>query len=159
MTDMRYGGRGSSAAERGTPIDLTRDAGPFGAARFVVIDDDEANVHLLTRVLRIAGATDVHGITEPANAASACLALRPDVVFLDLHLGHLDGHDVLAQLRSAEQQPEVIVLSGETSEDVRARTLAAGARDFITKPFDIADVLQRVRAVLGSISVEAGHPR
>lgn len=143
-----------TAARRGTEIDLTRSAEPFCAARFVVIDDDDANVHLLTRVLCLAGATDVHGITDPDQAVDGCLALRPDVVFLDLHLGHLDGYGVLEQLRDADERLEVIVLSGETSIGARDRALAAGASDFVTKPFDIADVLRRVRAVLDLVDVE-----
>lgn len=143
-------GKGARRAE----IDLTRSTEPFCAARFVVIDDDEANVHLLTRVLQLAGATDVHGISDPDQAVTESLALRPDVVFLDLHLGHLDGYDVLEQLRAADDRLEVIVLSGETTAQARDRALAAGARDFVTKPFDIADVLRRARTALDLVDCE-----
>jgi DNA-binding response OmpR family regulator len=154
MPSTGFGDGDGTATARGAAIDLTRSAEPFCLARFVVIDDDDANVHLLTRVLHVAGATDIHGITDPDDAVAACLALRPDVVFLDLHLGHLDGYGVLEQLRAADGRLEVIVLSGETRTEARDRALAAGARDFVTKPFDIADVLRRVRAVLDLVDFE-----
>lgn len=128
----------------------------IAAARFLVVDDDDANVHLLTRVLRIAGASDIQGVTDPAAVVPTCLEQHPDVLILDLHLGRISGHDVLDQLNAAaERPPAVIVLSGETSDAVRARALAAGARDFVTKPFDINDLVDRVAAVVASSGATA----
>jgi DNA-binding response OmpR family regulator len=133
---------------------------PIGAARFLVVDDDDANVQLITRVLRIAGATDVHGTGDAEQVVQACVDLRPDVLLLDLHLGHVSGHDLLDELREvADPHLAVLVLSGETREDVRARALAAGARDFITKPFDITDLVRRIGAALDARGAEVGARR
>jgi CheY-like chemotaxis protein len=132
-------------------IDLTRAAKPFRDACFLVVDDDPAIVKLVGRVLRMSGAVDVHEITDAALVVPACLAQRPDVLLLDLNLGHLDGRHVLEQVRAAAPDDlAVIVLSGETSVDVRDGVLAAGAQDYIVKPFDLTELLQRLRALLAA---------
>jgi DNA-binding response OmpR family regulator len=75
-------------------------------------------------------------------------AERPDVVLLDLMLPVLDGWAVLADLHSREQAPPVIVCSAKGSQRDLARAQELGAVEFITKPFDMEDVLDTVREVL-----------
>lgn len=117
-------------------------------ARIVVVDDQESNVVLLDRLLRSAGATDVHLVTDPREAVPRCLGVKADIVLLDLHMPHLDGVAVLEALRAAlapDAFVPVLVLTADTTDDAKGRALAAGAKDFLTKPLDRDDVVLRVR--------------
>lgn len=119
----------------------------FGA-RIVVVDDQDSNVVLLDRLLRSAGATDVHLVTDPRSAVQRCLDVEADLVLLDLHMPHLDGVEVLERLRAAlapDAFVPVLVLTADTTDDAKGRALAAGAKDFLTKPLDRDDVVLRVR--------------
>ncbi len=117
-------------------------------ARIVVIDDQESNVILLDRLLRSAGATHVHLVTDARQAVRRCLEVDADLVLLDLHMPHLDGVAVLEHLRAAlapDAFMPVLVLTADTTDGAKGRALAAGAKDFLTKPLDRDDVLLRVR--------------
>ena len=128
---------------------LARAADAFTSATIVLVDDDPSNVRLLTTVLGMAGATDVHGVTDPAEATALCRRLRADLLLLDLHMGQVDGHDLLTELRpEIEAHLAVVVLSGDTSPHTRKRVLVAGAKDFVPKPFDLPELVRRVRLVL-----------
>lgn len=131
-------------------------AGEAGAdalvgASVLVVDDAESNVHLLRRVLQLAGVGAVHGVTDPRLALDRCLEVRPDLVLLDLHMPHVDGLTVLRSIRAAIGTREllpVVVLTGDTVSTTREQALDAGASDFVTKPFDRLEVVQRVRNLL-----------
>lgn len=76
--------------------------------------------------------------------------VNPDLVLLDLHMPHVDGHQVLEQIvrRAAGSYLPVLVLTADTASDAIHRALAAGARDFVTKPFDATEVVLRVANLL-----------
>lgn len=123
----------------------------LAAATVLVVDDDRVNVKLLERVLHRAGVGTVHGVTDPSRAVSACLDLQPDLVMLDLHMPGVDGLDVLGQLQGALADDEflpVIVLTGDVRSEARDDALAAGAKDFVTKPFDHTEVVLRVQNLI-----------
>lgn len=125
---------------------MTPDVLP--GARVVVIDDQESNVVLLDRLLRSAGATDVFLVTDARLAVQRCLEVEADIVLLDLHMPHLDGVQVLEQLKAAlapDVFVPVLVLTADTTDSAKGRALAAGAKDFLTKPLDRDDVILRVR--------------
>lgn len=131
--------------------DLARAADPFDDAVVLVVDDNEANVVLLERLLRGAGLTGVHRVLDARHAVDRCLELQPDLVLLDLHMPHVDGFAVLDAL-SDRLPPDtflpVIVLTGDSTSVTRERALDAGAKDFLTKPFDRIEVIQRARNLL-----------
>lgn len=130
-------------------LGLARSAEPFRTARIVVVDDDASSVHLLTTVLAMAGATDVHGITDPRQVVTTCQRLRPDLLLLDLHMGLVDGQEILDDLGPAiAEHLAVIVLTGDTHPEVKKRALATGATGFIAKPFDLVELVHRVRTLL-----------
>ncbi len=123
----------------------------IGAARILIVDDGEANVRLLEAVLQTAGATHVEGLLDSSRAVERCLEGRPDILLLDLHMPGLDGFAVLEQLRARLPVDEflpVVVLTADVNADARRRALAAGAKDFLTKPFDRMEVLLRVSNLL-----------
>lgn len=142
--------------------DLARAADPFRDARVVIVDDEPSNVELLGRLLELAGISTVHGLTDPRRAVDLCLTVDADLLLLDLHMPNLDGHAVLRALgRSlpADDYLPVLVLSGDTSSVAREQAFAAGAKDFVTKPFDRVEVLQRVRNLLEARALYRGVRR
>lgn len=121
-----------------------------------MVDDQAANVILLERVMRAAGLHGVHAVSDPREAVRRCLEVDADLVLLDLHMPHLDGYAVLAALQEAlppDTFLPVVVLTGDVSRETRDRALAAGATDFLTKPFDRAEVLLRVHNLLQTRSL------
>ncbi|MCU1449133.1 MAG: hypothetical protein JWP02_1303 [Acidimicrobiales bacterium] len=123
----------------------------LAAATVVVVDDQPANVDLLEAVLRHAGVTRIHGITDPREAVRRCLDLQPDLVLLDLHMPHLDGVAVMDALREALADDTflpVLVMTADATREAKARALTAGAKDFVTKPFDRNEVVLRAKNLL-----------
>jgi putative two-component system response regulator len=122
------------------------------AAHIVIIDDEAANVTMLTRVLERAGFQSICGLTD-ARELPALLVQQPaDLVITDLHMPKCDGFAVLEMLSpfiNQERLP-VLVVTGDGSRDARTQALAAGAKDFVSKPYDIVEVLLRVRNLLES---------
>ena len=124
---------------------------PFADARILVVDDEETNVHSLTRILRAAGYGNVLGTTDPRTVADLYRKQDPDVILLDLHMPNLDGLGVLQQLRAIagpQAYVPVLVLTGDYSPEARRRALSEGAKDFLTKPFEVGEVLLRIRNLL-----------
>jgi putative two-component system response regulator len=122
----------------------------LSAARILIVDDEEVNVRLVTEMLRRSGFTAAIGLTDPRRLEDQFETIQPDLVLLDLHMPHRDGFSVLEALSPwivAEHLP-VCVVTGDMSIDVRRKALALGARDFITKPYDLTEVVLRVRNLL-----------
>ena len=122
------------------------------AAHIVVIDDVEQNVRLLTTLLQRAGFQSVTGLTNARDLAPLLVSSPPDLVITDLHMPDNDGFyvlDLLSALINQERLP-VLVITGDGSRDARQQALTRGAKDFVTKPFDLVEVLLRVRNLLES---------
>ncbi|MDQ1714753.1 MAG: hypothetical protein QOC60_698, partial [Frankiaceae bacterium] len=122
----------------------------FDDSRVLVIDDTLANVELLEAVLRRAGLRHVYSVTDAREALSTIEALDPDLIVLDLHMPWIDGFTILAEIvrRAAGTYLPVVVMTADTTSEVSHRALAAGARDFLTKPFDFKEVILRVGNLL-----------
>jgi two-component system KDP operon response regulator KdpE len=114
-------------------------------SRVLVVDDDPQ----LLRALRITLRADGHDVVTAADGTTAlheAAAAHPDVVVLDLGLPDLDGTEVLAGLRPWFSGP-VLVLSARADSRDKVDALDAGADDYVTKPFDMAELLARLRAL------------
>lgn len=118
----------------------------------LIVDDQEANVTLLEKVLTREGYARIRSTTDPAAALGMLERRTPDLLLLDLHMPHIDGFAFLETM--AERHPRgatyvpVLVLTADASLAARQRALSLGARDFVTKPFDQHEVLLRVRNLL-----------
>jgi EAL domain-containing protein (putative c-di-GMP-specific phosphodiesterase class I)/AmiR/NasT family two-component response regulator len=122
----------------------------FSDARVVVIDDTVANVELLDMVLRRIGIRHIHTLTDPREAMAVIERVDPDLILLDLHMPHLDGFTLLAEIvgHAAGTYQPVLVLTADTTTEASHRALSIGAKDFLTKPFDITEVQLRVGNLL-----------
>ncbi len=113
----------------------------------ILVVDDEPEIR---RFLRIGLSAHGYRIAEAARGGEALRqaeAARPALVVLDLGLPDMDGQDVIRKLREWSAVP-VIVLSVRAAEREKVAALDAGANDYVTKPFGIAELLARVRAAL-----------
>jgi putative two-component system response regulator len=120
-------------------------------SRILVVDDQEANVRLLKKTLARAGYQDVDGITDPADIPDRMTTFPPDLILLDLHMPRVDGFAVLEALRRHVRPGvylPVLVLTADVSPDAKRRALSLGAKDFLTKPFDVEEVVLRVGNML-----------
>jgi putative two-component system response regulator len=120
-------------------------------ARILVVDDEEANVALLERLLDIAGYRNVVSTTDPRKVRELLHEFRPDLILLDLLMPHLDGFAVMELLASevpADSYLPVLVLTADATRETRRRALAGGAKDFLTKPLDVDEVLLRIANML-----------
>jgi signal transduction histidine kinase/CheY-like chemotaxis protein len=121
------------------------------SATILIVDDEEANVDLLIGCLEEGGYSNLVATRDPESVASLFDAHRPDLVLLDLHMPRLDGFGVLEGLGERLAEDEflpVLVLTADVSRATKERALSRGAKDFLTKPFDIGEVLLRIRNLL-----------
>jgi two-component system response regulator MprA len=130
------------------------------SARVLVVEDDEAIADVLRRSLRAEGH-EVQSAGDGAEALTAAERFSPDLVVLDLGLPRLDGIEVLKRIRADSDVP-VLILTARTETEDRVEGLDTGADDYLPKPFERAELLARIRALLrrrpprGSASVAVG---
>jgi signal transduction histidine kinase len=125
----------------------------IAAAKILIIDDELANVRLLERILRRANCQHVFSTTDSREALSCFQKHEPDLVLTDWMMPYVDGFEVLQQLldvRGSDDYLPIIVLTADMGADTKRRALAAGATDFLTKPFDQMEVLLRIGNLLQS---------
>jgi PAS domain S-box-containing protein len=118
------------------------------AARILIVDDQSANVLLLTRMLDEVG---YHNVTATMNPLEVCALHRKhsyDLILLDLQMPGMDGFQVMEGLKTnaADGYLPVIVLTAQPGHKLRA--LHAGAKDFISKPFDLVEVKTRIHNMI-----------
>lgn len=119
-------------------------------AKILVIDDQEQNIRLLTRILEKDGYEHVRWTTNAAEALPIYTEFNPDLVLLDVHMREKDGFQVLEEIvaHNGRSHVPVLMITADDSADVKRRALALGAKDFVGKPFDSAEVLLRIRNLL-----------
>ncbi len=119
--------------------------------RIYIADDEPANVDLLVAVLERAGFTSIATFSDGQALLDAVAEQEPDLILLDLRMPILDGLAVLHSLASgptADRYLPVLVLTADATRASRDQALGNGAHDYLTKPFDPAEVLLRVRNLL-----------
>jgi EAL domain-containing protein (putative c-di-GMP-specific phosphodiesterase class I)/DNA-binding response OmpR family regulator len=136
-------------------VHKTADSGKanlsLATSRIVIVDDVELNNTLLRRMLVSAGWNRVDAFTDPKAGLESCLVSPPDLLLLDLHMPQMDGYAFLEQLHDRLAHDvflPIIVISADVTTKTKRRVLAAGAKDFLTKPLDRFEVVFRVRNTL-----------
>jgi CheY-like chemotaxis protein len=117
-------------------------------ATILVVDDQPVNVQLLEQLLASAGYTRISATTNPMEVAALHAQHRYDLILLDLKMPGMDGFEVMEALKKDQHDKylSVIVLTAEPGHKLRA--LQAGAKDFISKPFDVVEVKTRIHNAL-----------
>jgi len=116
-------------------------------APVALVIDDEPQIRRLLRISLEANGYRVFDAATGSDGIAQAAQRRPDAVLLDLGLPDLEGMEVLKRLREWSRVP-VIILSVRDREDDKVAALDAGADDYVTKPFNSAELLARLRAVL-----------
>ena len=123
----------------------------------VLIVDDEKAIQRFLRNALSGGEFSLFEAETGQEALAATVAIRPDLIILDLGLPDMDGIEVLRRLREWSQTP-VIILSVREREGDKIAALDAGADDYVTKPFGIGELLARMRAALRRSTQETPEP-
>jgi formate hydrogenlyase transcriptional activator len=116
-------------------------------AKCLIVDDKEANVLLIEEVLRGAGYTHISSTMDPRTVCDMHRANRYDLILLDLQMPGMDGFEVMEGLWEMETG-YIPVLAITAQPAHKQRALEAGAKDFVSKPFDLAELLMRVHNLL-----------
>lgn len=129
----------------------------FTDMRLLVVERNLENVDELEGILEQAGYASVLSTRDAEAVANFCEMWKPDLVVLDLQLAGRSGYQVMASIREFLLEPTslpLLVISDDASRTARQRALSMGARDFIAKPIDSAELLLRVRNLLQTRHLE-----
>ena len=139
--------------------------------RVLVVDDDPAVSGALNRALRLEGY-EVSLAADGPQALEEIAVRPPDAMILDIGLPTIDGLDVCRRLRAADNDTPVLMLTARDAINDRVQGLDAGADDYLVKPFALAELLARLRALLrrrpddpgevlhfADLQPRPGHPR
>jgi CheY-like chemotaxis protein len=124
-------------------------------ARILIVDDLQTNIDILTELLCMDGYLNIETTTNPREVVDRTKSFDPDLILLDLMMPYLSGFDVMDLLKVEKQKSlnptkylPILVLTADASQDVRLKALAAGAKDFLSKPFDLLEVRLRIKNLL-----------
>src|SRR4051812_1038112 len=118
------------------------------AARILIVDDKAANVNLLDQMLRGAGYSCITSTSHSREVCELHRKNRYSLILLDLQMPGMDGFQVMEELKSIETDGYLPVLVVTAQPDLKLRALKSGAKDFVSKPFELAEVLSRVYNIL-----------
>ena len=120
------------------------------SAKILIVDDEPDNVLLLEKMLRNWGYQNLTTTTDSRDAFELWKRHCPDLTFLDWMMPHVDGSEITQQIRAeaGDTFSPIVVLTADISPRTKRQALAAGARDFLNKPFDSMEVLLRMENLL-----------
>ncbi len=123
------------------------------AARILIVDDTPANVKLLEMLLEQAGYVNVTSVTDPRQVVPLQEKNNFDLILLDIRMPHMSGLEVMAALKKLNHLNHndylpILVLTAQTDMETRLQALELGAKDFVNKPFDQAEVKNRIANML-----------
>ena len=120
-------------------------------ARILVVDDTQSNVFLMDSILRSEGFTEIWTTSDPREVKPLQEKLGFDLIILDIDMPYMSGFQVMGDLaddiRSGRLQ--VLVITALSESNTRPRALELGAGDVVTLPYELSDVLARIRTLLG----------
>lgn len=117
-------------------------------ANILIVDDQDINVSLLEEILRGAGYTCITSTQDPFEVCELYRNNCYDLILLDLQMPRMDGFQVMEKLKEIETNDYLPVLVITAQPNQKLRALQAGAKDFISKPFDLAEVQTRIYNML-----------
>ncbi|MFZ4725650.1 MAG: response regulator [Paludibacter sp.] len=123
----------------------------FKNAHILIVDDKVANIELLEDLLEQNGYTNVKSTTDPRQVVGLVESFSPDIILLDLMMPYMSGFEVMEELNKTITQDTyipILVLTAEISFESKKRALTGGAKDFLSKPFDLSEVSMRIKNLL-----------
>ncbi len=120
-------------------------------AKILIVDDEQTNVLLLERLFRRMQFANIVSTSDSREATALFTKFQPDLVLTDWLMPHIDGFALIEKIRALTGTDEylpIVVLTADVTQQTRQRALAAGATDFLTKPFDHLTVLLRIANLL-----------
>ncbi len=120
-------------------------------AKILIVDDQIANIDMLTGFLEMEGFVNLLSTTDPRTVMSMMQDFLPDIVLLDLMMPYISGYEILTSIRSAQSDDEylpVLVLTADITSEAKRKALTLGANDFLYKPFDLTEVGLRIGNLL-----------
>ncbi len=119
-------------------------------ANILIVDDQATNTILLERILKKAGYNNLYTTTDSREAVPMYIEHNVDLLLLDIRMPHMDGFDVMSKLQDIfiDDYLPILVLTAELTSETRSKALGKGAKDFLTKPFDQLEILQRIQNIL-----------
>lgn len=117
-------------------------------ASILVVDDEKPNIILLEQMLEDAGYTNVVSTMNPLEVCGLHRKSRYDLILLDLLMPDLDGFQVMEQLKANERDAYLPILVITARPDHKLRALRAGAKDFVSKPFELMELKTRIHNML-----------
>jgi CheY-like chemotaxis protein len=117
-------------------------------ANILIVDDQEANISLLEQLLSEAGYTAVSSTSNPQEVCALHRKHNYDLILLDLQMPVMDGFQVIEALKTNDRDAYIPVMVITAQPGHKLRALEAGARDFISKPFDLVEVKTRIHNML-----------
>ncbi|MEQ1800951.1 MAG: response regulator [Gammaproteobacteria bacterium] len=117
-------------------------------SKILIVDDQQANVILLEQLLEAGGYSNVASTRDPAAVCALHRRNHYDLILLDLQMPGMDGFEVIEALKANDSDSYLPVLVITAQPGHKLRALQAGARDFISKPFDLIEAQTRIRNML-----------
>jgi len=117
----------------------------------MIVDDAEANIAVLEGFLSMQGYENILTITDPREVLKMTGTFNPDLILLDLLMPHLNGFEVMEQLKgviSPDQYLPILVLTADITDEAKMKALSGGAKDFLTKPLNLIEVGLRIKNLL-----------
>ena len=123
---------------------------PLLASKILIVDDMDDNVEMLDMTLASEGYTNVTSTTDPTVVKDLHAKNKFDLILLDIRMPVMDGFQVMDQLRDSNRNDylPILVLTAELDSETRIRALESGAKDFLSKPFERDEILNRIRNML-----------
>jgi two-component system sensor histidine kinase/response regulator len=122
-------------------------------AHILIVDDQQANIDVLTGLLELQGYLNVKTLTDPRMVVGLFKEFNPDLILLDLSMPHLTGFQVMEALKPLIPDScyfPILVLTADISSESKQQALSGGAKDFLTKPFDLIEVDLRIKNLLAT---------
>ena len=126
-------------------------------AKLVIIDDEAAILELMSKLCRAAGHT-VFGCTSGVDGIAAIRQQQPELVIVDLRIGDVNGLDLVSMCREQFPGTAVIMVTGHGSVETAVEAMRLGAFDYLTKPFDLGDLIKTVNHALARNGAAAAQP-
>lgn len=136
---------------------IPTDALESGKRKILIVDDDQELVELITDVLERDGRFEIRSVNNGFDAGMMVKEYHPDLIVLDVMLPDINGKEVCQRVRSdkATADVRIICISGMVEEDKIGELRAAGANDFLHKPFEVEKLIERMCEMLELETVTA----